>query len=59
MTDHITQYGFTWGPMSVERNCEYRGLRSLSVRTDSHVLQVGVSAKGNNIRVWLDGRELS
>lgn len=58
MSDQVTQYGFTWGPMEVTRNCEYRGLRSLSVSTGTHTLQIGVSEKGHNIRAWLDHKEL-
>jgi hypothetical protein len=54
-----TQYGFTWGPMDVVRYMEYRGRRVLGVETNGkRRLEVAVSPKGNNIRVWLDGKEL-
>lgn len=56
--ENAAQFGFRWGPLDVVRNMEYRGRHSLSVLTDTHEVEVGVSAKGHSVRVWLDGVEM-
>lgn len=52
------RYGFRWGQLDVIRNMDYNGIKSLSVLTDHHELQVGVSAKGHSIRIWLDNKPM-
>ena len=56
--EHAERYGFRWGQLDVIRNMEYRGLRSLSILTDHAEIEIGVSAGGQSIRVWRDGKEL-
>lgn len=55
-----TQYGFDWGPVSVERAAsdEKKGWAALLVKTAKypHGLQVYVTKTGK-VRVYADGRE--
>ena len=58
--DRITDCGFTWGPMKVERVMEYRGVRVLSVEVPGQPrLEIRVSPKGRNIRVFQGKDELT
>ena len=58
--DRITDYGFTWGPMKVERLTEYCGVRVLSVEVPGQPrLEIRVSPKGRNIRVFQGKDELT
>ena len=56
--DDAQRHGFRWGQLDVIRNMEYRGLRSLSILTDHAEIEIGVSAGGQSIRVWKNGKEL-
>ena len=56
--DDAERYGFRWGQLDVIRNMEYRGLRSLSILTDHAEIEIGVSAGGQSIRVWKNGKEM-
>lgn len=62
--DRLTQHGFTWGPMLVERWASFprssRGkTRVIGIRTPGgHVLNVYVSPTGRSVRVFRDGKEL-
>lgn len=64
-TGGYTDYGFTWGPATVERMAAIaRGpglYRVLSVRTDrrSQDLQIYISPSGSRVRVFRGGRELT
>ena len=59
MSDSVTQYGFRWGPVTVGRVAEYRGRRVISITTDAGVrVEVCVSAKGHNVRVWKGDEEM-
>lgn len=53
MSDLLTQYGFTYGPATVERvaHVEGRG-RTIEVRTDHARIQVYISEKGRKIEVY-------
>lgn len=55
----FTAHGFKVGPVEVQNAMEYRGVRVLRVLTDSHELEIAISPKGNNIRVWRDGVPLT
>ena len=56
--DDADRHGFRWGQLDVIRNMEYRGLRSLSILTDHAEIEIGVSAGGQSIRVWKNGKEM-
>ena len=56
--DDAERYGFRWGQLDVIRNMEYRGLRSLSILTNHAEIEIGVSAGGQSIRVWKNGKEM-
>jgi hypothetical protein len=56
--DGAMRHGFRWGQLDVIRNMEYRGLRSLSIVTDHSEIEIGVSAGGQSIRVWKNGKEM-
>ena len=56
--DDAERHGFRWGQLDVIRNMEYRGLRSLSILTDHAEIEIGVSAGGQSIRVWKNGKEM-
>jgi hypothetical protein len=50
------EFGFGWGPMRVTRLMTGpKGERVLMVESESHKLEVCVSAKGQSFRVWIDG----
>ncbi len=60
--DHHDPYGFTWGPMRVQRitaidrsNGTYR---VLGVHCGGRPLEIYVSPTGRSVRVFRDGREL-
>lgn len=57
-----TEYGFQWGPATVERLavCERgNGLyRVLQISTGRRRLDVYISPTGRSVRVFSDGREL-
>ena len=54
----VTQYGFTWGPAVVTRTTNDDEYRVISITTDTKLVQVRISPKGRNVRVWLNGNEL-
>lgn len=57
-----TEFGFDWGPISVERAVYDAKLgRVLIVRVPSehHRVEIAVSPKGRSVRVWLDGQRMS
>lgn len=55
-----TDYGFQWGPMEVTRITYLVGRgRVLKIRTEHQELEVFVSEKGRNIRVYKNGEELA
>jgi len=62
MTDAATAFGFTWGPMSVERLAtvdRQRGTyRILRVDTGHVQLTVYVSPTGRSVRVFRETQEL-
>ena len=58
--DRTTDYGFTWGPMKVERVAEYCGTRALSVEVPGQPrIEILVSPKGRSIRVFRGEDELT
>ncbi len=54
MTSGLTDYGFRWGPILVERLIHVEGKGySLEVRTDAgQLVQIGVSEHGRKVRVF-------
>ena len=51
--------GFRWGPVDVERwYTDEKVGRVLLVTTEHLRLEVAVSPKGRNVRVWLNGKQL-
>jgi hypothetical protein len=59
----LTPYGFTWGPIEVQRITTFNGRRILGLYIDSDKprrarLQIYVSPTGRSVRVWRDGKEL-
>lgn len=58
----MTDYGFTWGPIEIERTAEILrdgGLyRVLTVKTDSKEITIYVSPAGRSVRVFQNGKEL-
>jgi len=70
VTDHSTEYGFTWGPVEVERMATFpvgddrsRRNRVIGIYTTvkgerKRRLEIYVSPTGQSIRVWRDGEEL-
>ena len=59
MTDEITQYGFKWGPMTVERSAEIpNGRHVLTVKTRSQAVEILVSPGGRRIEVWKGGKRM-
>ena len=62
-TDEISEYGFTWGPMTVTRLATIgaHGLerRALGIKTERHKLDIYVSPAGHSVRVFRDGKELT
>ena len=59
MTDEITQYGFKWGPMTVERTASSQGgRRVLTVKTRSQAVEILVSPGGRRIEVWKGGKRM-
>ncbi|MGH3447222.1 MAG: hypothetical protein ACRDP4_06325 [Nocardioidaceae bacterium] len=57
---HLTDYGFTWGPMEVERSILIpEGAREITVKVnDKRRVCVYVSRTGRSVRVFKDGTEL-
>jgi hypothetical protein len=56
MNGSITQHGFTWGCIEVERTADLSGGRAvLTVKTPRRRIEVYVSATGL-IRVWQPGK---
>jgi hypothetical protein len=53
MANEVTQYGFRWGPMEVERlvHVEGRGY-ALEVKTEHASMQIYVSDKGRKIKAY-------
>lgn len=52
MTDHLTRYGFTFGPAEVNRLTHVPGRgRTLEIRTDHACIQVYISEAGRKIEV--------
>lgn len=48
-----TEYGFDWGPVSVERTCTLPGdRRVVTVRTEHRTLTIYVSRTGRSLRVF-------
>ena len=59
MTDEITQYGFKWGPVAVERSAVIQGGRHvLTVSTRSQAVEILVSPGGRRIEVWKGGKRM-
>jgi hypothetical protein len=53
-------YGFSWGPVRIHRTAHIDGRGwIITIWTDSKELEVYVTEKGRNIRVWRDGKELT
>ena len=57
--DNAFRYGFRWGQLDVIRNAEFDGKKSLSVITDSQEIEIAVSPKGQRIRLYRNGQELT
>ena len=57
--EEAARYGFRWGQLDVIRNAEFLGRKSLSILTDSQEIEIAVSAKGQRIRVYRNGKELT
>jgi hypothetical protein len=61
-----TDYGFSWGPVEVERAAHFAGNRKakkpghyvLSVKTETQSIDIYVSEGGRSIRVFKEGKEL-
>jgi hypothetical protein len=45
--------------MAVTRIMEYRGRRVLGIETHRRKVEVHVSPKGDRVRVWIDGEEVT
>jgi hypothetical protein len=56
--DHLTDYGFTFGPAEVIRIASINGTRVLAIKAGRHTVDVYVSKTGRSVRVWRDGKEL-
>jgi len=55
----ITEYGFRWGPMEVERLSEIRGRGyMLGIKAQGARLEIYVSPTGRSVRVYRGGEEL-
>lgn len=51
----ITEHGFKWGPLTVQRTATYRGQLILTVFTEAgQAIDIVVSPKGHQIRVIED-----
>lgn len=60
MDGKITEYGFEWGPVKVERACndEKRGWAVVLVKTKKHPKGIQVSVtKGGKVRIHSDAGE--
>ena len=60
----VTDYGFNFGPMLVERLARFaprkgREVTVLKVQTDHHTLNIYASRTGRSVRVYKDGKELT
>lgn len=59
MADHLTDYGFTFGPAEVSRMVYVpRRGRVLEVKTPRHTLHIYITPKGHKVRVYENGEEL-
>jgi len=58
-----TDYGFQWGPATVERASLIRrqgGMyRVLQITAGGHLLNIYISPTGRSLRVFKDGKELT
>lgn len=55
----MSQYGFDWGGVVVERLCEVNGTRVIRVAHGANNIEVYVSPSGRSIRVFnRKGKEL-
>ena len=54
----LTEFGFVWGPVEVERVMEARGSRIIGISTQKRRLQVYISPSGRSVRVFEAGKEL-
>lgn len=52
MKGRMTEYGFEWGPVTVERHIEHKGMVIFGVRTKYKDLDVYVSPSGRSVRVF-------
>lgn len=58
----ITEYGFEWGPITVQRTSEVEFIkgrgkhRALRVSTPYHLLEIYVSPTGRTVRVFENGK---
>lgn len=50
MRGEQTQYGFRWGPLTVERTCDDERYHILTIRTEHRILEVAVSPAARVIR---------
>lgn len=58
MSDKLTEYGFTFGAMDVERTCTLPdGATVVTVRAGKKEIQVVVSPGGRSLRVFSNGNE--
>ena len=56
---YLTNYGFVWDQIEVERTCGVRGWKILRMKIDGKpVLEIYVSPKGRSVRVWKRHKEL-
>lgn len=57
-----TSYGFTWGPVTVNRLSTFPRKNGLcfvlEVETDTQTLNIYVSPTGKSVRVFRNGKEL-
>lgn len=57
--NEITDFGFTWGPVTVTRMAHIPGRGYvIGIDAGSKRAQVYVSEKGRSLRFWLDHEEL-
>lgn len=55
----MSEYGFTWDQVTVERMAEYGDHKCLRIKTEANSsIDIHVSPMGKSIRVFKNGKEL-
>jgi hypothetical protein len=53
MRSEITEYGFNFGSLTVERACSHKGTAMLNIKTPKGIIQIQASPSGKTyISVW-------